>query len=229
MIMGKKNVKEYDLVNERMRKRTRTRECVSYSETSRSVIVRESVNPVSSDPAVTVLENRIKKEDRKESFGKRYSFEPFLPFPFPSFLSSHFFPSHSPPFFLSSSSQSWPTRLLTYSYLMVFNVLLMMYPSNLSYDWQMGSIPLITSFLDIRNILTMIAILSFITLLLSTFSKSIGITSKVPAFSSFFLLLNKKLVFLLARRKKNSCDRSTFLFLLDNNNQEKKVQKEERG
>lgn len=91
---------------------------------------------------------------------------------------------------------------------MVFNVLLMMYPSNLSYDWQMGSIPLITSFLDARNIMTILVILSLIVL----FLESIG-TSKTP-----FSLL-KKLV--QGRGKKESFrSRVRSDLLLDNNNQE---------
>ncbi|XP_018904384.2 protein O-mannosyl-transferase TMTC4 [Bemisia tabaci] len=49
-------------------------------------------------------------------------------------------------------------RLLTFSYLAVFNFLLLLCPSTLSHDWQMGSIPLVASFSDSRNIGTCILI-----------------------------------------------------------------------
>lgn len=59
----------------------------------------------------------------------------------------------------ASFSDSLLTRLLTYSYLCYFNVQLLVYPSILSYDWQMGSIPLVESLGDIRNISTCVVIL----------------------------------------------------------------------
>lgn len=134
------------------------------------------------------------------SFGKRYSFKPSSSFPFRPF--SHHHPD---------------PRLLTYSYLMVFNVLLMMYPNNLSYDWQMGSIPLITSFLDTRNIMTIFVIISFIALSLV----SIGTTKITSSFLLFKKKRKKKQLVLGEERKKSeyfgSSDRFPFL---DNNNQE---------
>ena len=54
----------------------------------------------------------------------------------------------------ASHSDSVLTRLLTFLYLPVFNFQLLVLPSTLSYDWSMTSIPLITSLLDPRNILT---------------------------------------------------------------------------
>ncbi|CAN8027898.1 unnamed protein product, partial [Ixodes persulcatus] len=45
-------------------------------------------------------------------------------------------------------------RLLTYSYLGAFNAWLVLCPRTLSYDWQMGSIPLVSSLLDPRNLAT---------------------------------------------------------------------------
>ncbi|KFM60434.1 Transmembrane and TPR repeat-containing protein 1, partial [Stegodyphus mimosarum] len=44
------------------------------------------------------------------------------------------------------------TRFYTYSYLAAFNFWMLLNPSTLSYDWQMGSIPLVTSVFDIRNV-----------------------------------------------------------------------------
>ncbi|KAL9704018.1 hypothetical protein quinque_007536 [Culex quinquefasciatus] len=48
-------------------------------------------------------------------------------------------------------------RLLTFCYLAAFNWWLLLCPATLSHDWQMGSIPLVTSISDPRNLLTFIA------------------------------------------------------------------------
>ena len=45
-------------------------------------------------------------------------------------------------------------RYLSYLYLTVVNMIQLLCPSTLSYDWQLGSLPLVDSLLDIRNILT---------------------------------------------------------------------------
>ncbi|CAH1111653.1 unnamed protein product [Psylliodes chrysocephalus] len=45
-------------------------------------------------------------------------------------------------------------RFSTYSYLVAFNFWLLLCPWTLSHDWQMGSIPLVTSLYDPRNLLT---------------------------------------------------------------------------
>ncbi|KAG8438464.1 hypothetical protein GDO86_004871, partial [Hymenochirus boettgeri] len=46
------------------------------------------------------------------------------------------------------------TRFLTYSYLLAFNARLLLAPVTLCYDWQVGSIPLIHSMWDVRNMET---------------------------------------------------------------------------
>ncbi|KAM6301806.1 protein O-mannosyl-transferase TMTC1 [Podargus strigoides] len=46
------------------------------------------------------------------------------------------------------------TRFLTYSYLLAFNAWLLLAPITLCYDWQVGSIPLIESIWDTRNLAT---------------------------------------------------------------------------
>ncbi|KAL5010414.1 hypothetical protein ScPMuIL_012719 [Solemya velum] len=46
------------------------------------------------------------------------------------------------------------TRCLTYSYLWVFNAWLLLAPITLCYDWQIGSIPLVESISDCRNLAT---------------------------------------------------------------------------
>ncbi|XP_068132940.1 protein O-mannosyl-transferase TMTC3 [Hyperolius riggenbachi] len=56
---------------------------------------------------------------------------------------------------------STPTRQLTFNYLLPVNAWLLLNPSELCCDWTMGTIPLIESLLDIRNLAT----LAFFTLL----------------------------------------------------------------
>jgi len=51
-------------------------------------------------------------------------------------------------------------RFLTYSYLSSFNARLLLSPIILSYDWQMGSIELITSISDTRNIWALILVIA---------------------------------------------------------------------
>ncbi|KAJ9597493.1 hypothetical protein L9F63_011653, partial [Diploptera punctata] len=43
---------------------------------------------------------------------------------------------------------------LTFCYLAAFNCWLLLCPATLSHDWQMGSVPLLTSLADSRNIAT---------------------------------------------------------------------------
>ncbi|KAK4881247.1 hypothetical protein RN001_004566 [Aquatica leii] len=49
---------------------------------------------------------------------------------------------------------SFYVRVLTFCYLAAFNWWLLLCPATLSHDWQMGSVPLITSASDYRNIIT---------------------------------------------------------------------------
>uniref|UniRef100_A0A8D0U0P2 Protein O-mannosyl-transferase TMTC3 n=1 Tax=Sus scrofa TaxID=9823 RepID=A0A8D0U0P2_PIG len=49
-----------------------------------------------------------------------------------------------------------PTRQLTFNYLLPVNAWLLLNPSELCCDWTMGTIPLIESFLDVRNLATFI-------------------------------------------------------------------------
>ncbi|CAL8359015.1 unnamed protein product [Lota lota] len=54
-----------------------------------------------------------------------------------------------------------PTKQLTFNYLLPVNAWLLLHPSELCCDWTMGTIPLVESFLDTRNLAT----LAFYTLL----------------------------------------------------------------
>lgn len=57
---------------------------------------------------------------------------------------------------------SFRVRLLTFLYLAAFNWWILLCPVTLSHDWQMGSIPLMLSLSDLRNMLTLIAFLGLI-------------------------------------------------------------------
>lgn len=48
------------------------------------------------------------------------------------------------------------TRFLTYWYLLSFNAWLLLAPVTLCYDWQVGSIPLVQSLVDVRNLATLL-------------------------------------------------------------------------
>ena len=57
--------------------------------------------------------------------------------------------------------------MLTYLYLAVFSLLQLLCPSTLSYDWQLGSLPLVTRCTDTRNIITAVAAAAAVGLLLA--------------------------------------------------------------
>ena len=59
------------------------------------------------------------------------------------------------------------TRALTYGYLYFFNARLLVFPLTLCYDWQMGSIPLVETLTDVRNIGTLVFFI-FLTCMLVT-------------------------------------------------------------
>ncbi|XP_059181752.1 protein O-mannosyl-transferase TMTC1 [Centropristis striata] len=58
------------------------------------------------------------------------------------------------------------TRILTYSYLLSFNAWLLLAPVVLCYDWQVGSIPLVESLGDMRNMATLLLALVIVSLCL---------------------------------------------------------------
>lgn len=55
----------------------------------------------------------------------------------------------------ASFSNSSQTRVFTYSYVNAYNVWLLLYPYPLCHDWSMGSIPLVESITDVRNMVTL--------------------------------------------------------------------------
>lgn len=58
------------------------------------------------------------------------------------------------------------TRFLSFSYLLVFNACLLLAPITLCYDWQVGSIPLVHSLWDRRNLETFFLVLILLSLAL---------------------------------------------------------------
>ncbi|GIX75471.1 protein O-mannosyl-transferase TMTC2 [Caerostris darwini] len=62
----------------------------------------------------------------------------------------------------ASFSTSLLTRFFMYCYLAAFNFWMLLNPSTLSYDWQMGSIPLVNSFFDVRNVASLMLFLFLI-------------------------------------------------------------------
>ncbi|XP_059701863.1 protein O-mannosyl-transferase TMTC1 [Haemorhous mexicanus] len=62
------------------------------------------------------------------------------------------------------------TRFLTYSYLLAFNAWLLLAPITLCYDWQVGSIPLVESIWDVRNLATLFLLLVMTLLSLHCFA-----------------------------------------------------------
>lgn len=50
-----------------------------------------------------------------------------------------------------------PSRQLTYNYLVSLNLWLLLFPCDLCCDWTMGTVPLVETFSDPRNIVTLIA------------------------------------------------------------------------
>ncbi|XP_061769115.1 protein O-mannosyl-transferase TMTC1 isoform X2 [Nerophis ophidion] len=59
------------------------------------------------------------------------------------------------------------TRILTYSYLLYFNTWLLLAPIVLCYDWQVGSIPLVESLCDIRNVASVLLAVGMVALCLN--------------------------------------------------------------
>ncbi|KAF4525605.1 hypothetical protein B566_EDAN001204 [Ephemera danica] len=55
-------------------------------------------------------------------------------------------------------------RFLTFCYLAAFNCWLLLCPWALSHDWQMGSVPLVTSWADTRNLATLLLFASCLAL-----------------------------------------------------------------
>uniref|UniRef100_A0A7M5XEG5 DUF1736 domain-containing protein n=2 Tax=Clytia hemisphaerica TaxID=252671 RepID=A0A7M5XEG5_9CNID len=62
----------------------------------------------------------------------------------------------------ASFSPHLQTRILTYLYLLIFNLKLLLSPNVLCYDWQIGSIPLVETLSDTRNLETLFGLSFFV-------------------------------------------------------------------
>lgn len=62
-----------------------------------------------------------------------------------------------------------PVRQLTYNYLIGVNLWLLLFPSSLCCDWTMGTIPLVESFLDPRNLATIASYVFIVALVVVAF------------------------------------------------------------
>jgi hypothetical protein len=74
------------------------------------------------------------------------------------------------------------SRFLTYLYLPVFNLIQLLCPSTLSYDWQLGSVPLVTRLADTRNVLSVMAGVTAVGILLAV--KKVG--QNTPPHQSYY-------------------------------------------
>lgn len=76
-------------------------------------------------------------------------------------------------------------RFLTYSYLLAFNAWLLLAPITLCYDWQVGSIPLVESVWDVRNLATVFLVLVLVLLSLHCLA-AFKVAQKEMQFSIMF-------------------------------------------
>lgn len=67
-----------------------------------------------------------------------------------------FFPLVSCRFDNPAAVSPTPTRQMTFNYLLPVNAWLLLNPSELCCDWTMGTIPLVESVLDLRNLATLV-------------------------------------------------------------------------
>lgn len=71
-----------------------------------------------------------------------------------------------------ASVSDWPARQLTYNYLVSVNAWLLVFPCDLCCDWTMGTIPLIESTSDPRNLATLATYAVIATLVYTAFVTS---------------------------------------------------------
>ncbi|XP_037870947.1 protein O-mannosyl-transferase TMTC1 [Bombyx mori] len=97
-------------------------------------------------------------------------------------------PSFSPQDNPAAFHPSFFVRLMTFCYLAAFNWWLLLCPWTLSHDWQMGSVPLITSGWDPRNLLTCAAFGALL-LLCYRFIADLEVQRHTPAVVGMLLLV----------------------------------------
>ncbi|KAJ8385767.1 hypothetical protein AAFF_G00182850 [Aldrovandia affinis] len=80
------------------------------------------------------------------------------------------------------------TRFLTYCYLLAFNAGLLLAPVVLCYDWQVGSIPLVESVWDVRNIATLLLGVVMVSLCLHCLTSLQGLQNREVLVGLLFLV-----------------------------------------
>uniref|UniRef100_T1JCJ3 dolichyl-phosphate-mannose--protein mannosyltransferase n=1 Tax=Strigamia maritima TaxID=126957 RepID=T1JCJ3_STRMM len=88
----------------------------------------------------------------------------------------------------ASFSPQLKTRFLTYAYLAAFNFWLLLSPLTLSYDWQLGSVPLVENINDFRNMWTLLFYIIILLILWKIFSQTEE-DEEFVIFASFILLV----------------------------------------
>ncbi|XP_054160787.1 protein O-mannosyl-transferase Tmtc3-like isoform X2 [Oppia nitens] len=81
-----------------------------------------------------------------------------------------------------------PVRQLTYNFLLAMNSWLMLFPNALCCDWTMGTIPLIETYSDIRNVGTIVFYMIFCILVWKAFTSSHRQTAQVLIISLAFIV-----------------------------------------
>lgn len=92
-----------------------------------------------------------------------------------------------------------PTRQLTYHYLLSVNLWLLLFPCDLCCDWTMGTVPLVESFLDARNLSTLGAYGSLGILAI------VGLTTRNRQQSAIILIVSKNFLYLRFKIKMAAC------------------------
>lgn len=93
----------------------------------------------------------------------------------------------------ASFADSLLTRSLTYCYLYYFNAKLLVAPTTLCYDWQLGSIPLVESVLDPRNVCTVVFFIYLTGLCWYIVTTKVSVNGIYSSISSISLPIRKRL------------------------------------
>ena len=81
-----------------------------------------------------------------------------------------------------------PVRQMTFNFLLPLNSWLLLFPSCLCCDWTMGTIPLIESIYDIRNVATIVFYVVFALLVWNAFTATDEMTGQVLIISLAFIV-----------------------------------------
>lgn len=94
-----------------------------------------------------------------------------------------------------ASVAATPSRQLTYNYLASLNLWLLLFPCDLCCDWTMGTVPLVESFTDPRNFITLLAYSLIATLVWIAFVSENRQQSTLIVMVSSFYFCHRKVFF----------------------------------